>query len=155
MFLKLLLLFTIVPLVELALLLYLADLTNWRFTLGLVIVTGVVGTILARHQGFRTFRAIRTEMNSGRLPGAALMDAVMIFLAGALLLTPGILTDAFGFSLLIPWCRTWYRKRMRRYIERHFSVVAHRSEDPRPFEGGSQVIDSYVVDQNGKRPSDP
>jgi UPF0716 protein FxsA len=153
-FLRLLLLFTMVPLVELALLLYLADLTDWRFTLGLVIVTGVVGTILARHEGFRTLRAIRTEMNSGRLPGAALMDAVMIFLAGALLLTPGILTDVFGFSLLLPWCRTWYRRRMRGYIQRHFSVEAHPSGDSRPFQGGSQVIDSYVVDRNDERPPD-
>jgi UPF0716 protein FxsA len=59
MFFRLLLLFTAVPLVELALLLYLSDLTDWRFTLGLVIVSGLIGTWLARSEGFRTYRRIQ------------------------------------------------------------------------------------------------
>ncbi len=144
-FFKLLLLFTIVPLVELALLLYLADLTNWLLTLGLVIVTGVVGTILARSEGFRTYRVIQQELAAGHLPGASMVDAVMIFLAGALLLTPGILTDAFGFSLLIPWCRSWYRQRLIRWFQTHFTVVSHPSNGSR-FADGPEVIDSHVVD---------
>lgn len=145
MFFKLLFLFTVIPLVELALLLYLADLTDWRFTLGLVIVTGIVGTILARSEGFRTYRVIRQELAAGHLPGASMVDAVMIFLAGALLLTPGILTDVFGFTLLIPWCRAWYRKRLIAWFQTHFQVVPDPPHGNR-FTDGPDVIDSYVVD---------
>ncbi len=146
MFFKILLLFTVVPLVELALLLYLADLTNWRFTLGLVIVTGVLGTILARSEGFRTYRAIRQQVDAGQLPGASMIDAVMIFMAGALLLTPGILTDIFGFTLLIPWTRVWYRKWLIARFQSRFTVVTHRSDADR-FTDGPEVIDSRVVDR--------
>ncbi len=93
MLLILLLLFIFVPLVELALLLYLADTTSWQLTLGLVVATGVFGTALARSQGWRAWSRIRDELAAGRMPAEPLLDAVLIFVAGALLLTPGILTD--------------------------------------------------------------
>jgi UPF0716 protein FxsA len=140
--LKLLFLFIAVPLVELGLLLYLADLTDWRLTLGLVIVTGLVGTLLARREGFRTYRVIRQELAAGRLPGESMLDAVLIFFAGALLLTPGILTDAFGFTLLIPWFRA------------HFTVLSHPPDRGAPFTDGPDVIDSHVADR-GSEPGEP
>ena len=91
MLLKLLALFVIVPLVELALLLKLGDVVGWEVTLFIVIVTGAVGSWLAKSQGWRAYRRIHEELTAGRLPAEPLMDAVMIFIAGALLLTPGIL----------------------------------------------------------------
>lgn len=96
------LVFVLVPLAELALLLYLAEIFSWQRTLLLVIVTGVLGTLLARSQGWRTWVRIRDELAAGRMPAESLLDAVLIFVAGALLLTPGVLTDALGISLLIP-----------------------------------------------------
>ncbi len=145
MFLRLLLLFIAVPFVELAILLYLAELTDWKFTLALVIVTGFVGTWLARSQGFRTYWRIQQELASGRLPGDSLLDAVMIFVAGALLLTPGILTDIFGITLLIPFCRAYYRRRLVSWFKSHFTIRAVPQGVGRPL-GKSEVIDSYVVD---------
>ena len=147
MLLKLLMLFIAVPLVELALLLYLAELTDWRFTLGLVIVTGLVGTLLARREGFRTYRVIRQELAAGRLPGASMLDAVLIFCAGALLLTPGILTDAFGFTLLIPWFRAMYRRRLMSWFRAHFTVLPNPPNSGDRFADGPGVIDSHVVDR--------
>jgi UPF0716 protein FxsA len=144
--LKLLFLFIAVPLVELGLLLYLADLTDWRLTLGLVIVTGLVGTLLARREGFRTYRVIRQELSAGRLPGESMLDAVLIFFAGALLLTPGILTDAFGFTLLIPWFRALYRRRLKSWFRAHFTVLSHPPNRDGPFADGPDVIDSHVAD---------
>ena len=143
MLLKLLVLFVVVPLIELWLLLLLADYTEWYIALLVVIATGVVGTLLARSQGWRTFRRIQTEMSEGQLPTEALMDAAMIFCAGALLLTPGMLTDAFGMSLLLPFCRRWYRRRLMVWIRRHFKVEAITPAEP---VGRSKIVDSYVVD---------
>ena len=146
MLLKLLLLFTLVPLAELVLLLKLTDLTDWKFTLLVVVVTGIVGSILARSQGWRAYRRIQEELAAGRLPTEPLLDAVMIFVAGALLLTPGLLTDAFGLSLLIPWCRSYYRGRLAEWFKSRFtlkrgSTAGWQSDQPR-----SEVIDSYVID---------
>jgi len=104
--LRLILLFTLVPFIELALLLWLSDVTSWQTTILIVIVTGVVGAWLARRQGFQTWNKIHAEMAQGKPPAGSLVDALLIFIAGALLLTPGILTDAVGFGLLIPPFRT-------------------------------------------------
>jgi UPF0716 protein FxsA len=149
--LKLLTLFVVVPLVELALLLQLAEWTDWRITLGVVIITGVIGTLLARSQGFRTLRRIQAELRQGQLPAEALLDAAMIFFAGALLLTPGLITDVFGMSLLLPFCRRWYRKRLLHWIRRRFQVRTVDSPSER-----SKIIDSYIINPpRAEQPRDP
>jgi UPF0716 protein FxsA len=145
--LKLLLLFILVPLAELILLLKLADATGWELTLLLVVVTGIVGSLLAKTQGWRAYRRIQEELAAGRMPTGPLLDGVMIFLAGALLLTPGLLTDAFGLSLLIPWCRSFYRRRLTQWFKSRFTI---RGGPPGGWQSGggprSEVIDSYVID---------
>jgi UPF0716 protein FxsA len=140
---RLLLLFILVPLVELILLMYVADKTHWWFAASLVIVTGIVGTLLARSQGSKTYRRIHASMSQGQIPTDALIDAAMIFVAGALLLTPGMLTDVLGLSLLVPTCRHWYRRRLVRWFRARFTFQAESSEGPLP--ANSEVIDSYVV----------
>jgi UPF0716 protein FxsA len=140
---KLLLLFVLVPLIELWLLLWLADRTSSLSTFTLVVVTGVVGTWLARSQGWRTLRRIRLAMARGELPAEALWDAAMIFAGGLLLLTPGLLTDAWGVSLLVPRCRRRYRRWLQAWFRRQFPpamVDADRGEKR------TRIIDSYVVD---------
>lgn len=160
---KLFLLFVLVPLVELFLLFRIADLTSPEATLALVIATGFVGSILARSQGVRTYTRIREELASSRMPTDSLVDAVMIFIAGALLLTPGILTDLFGFSLLVPICRRFYRVRAKAWFQTHFKVqgFGRRGFGPQgdggpqadSLPGKSEVIDSYVVDTREKEES--
>lgn len=140
--LNLLVLFICVPLVELYLLFKLAEHTSIGATLLIVILTGVVGTWLARSQGWRTYQRIQREIQGGHVPTTALLDAAMIFVAGALLLTPGILTDLFGLSLLIPFFRRRYRVWAARWIKRHFHVVS--ASDFSGTEGRSRIIDSYV-----------
>ena len=140
---RLLVLFIVVPLVELILLLQLAEHTHWWVALAVVVVTGVAGTMLARAQGFRTLQRIRRELATGQLPTESLLDAAMIFVAGALLLTPGLLTDALGLSLLVPVCRRWYRRGVMTWIRRHFRVFTSGSFDQ---PDRSRIIDSYVVD---------
>lgn len=147
MLLKLFLLFIVVPLVELTLLLQLAEMTSWQFTLTLVVVTGAAGSLLARSQGWKAYRRIHEAMASGGLPAEPLLDAMMIFIAGALLLTPGILTDLFGFSLLLPWSRAFYRKRVAAWFKSRFRATAVTPANWRQGSNQSEVIDSYVINR--------
>lgn len=114
---RLALFFVIVPLVELALLLRIGQWVGLWPTLALVVVTGVAGAGLARAEGLRTLRAFRRETVAGRLPGRSLLDGLAVLVGGAFLLTPGLLTDIAGFSLLVPTSRRWIQRRVRRWIE--------------------------------------
>lgn len=97
---RLLLLFTIVPLVELVLLIEVGERIGLGPTVLLVILTGVVGASLARREGARTWSEVRRELGRGRIPGRELLSALLVLLAGALLVTPGVLTDAVGLLVL-------------------------------------------------------
>jgi len=130
MLLRLLLLLTVVPLVELALLLWLADATDLWFTFALVIATGALGAALARHEGLRCWRRVHDEMAAGRLPGDPLLDGLMILLAGALLVTPGVLTDLVGFGLLLPPFRRVVKRSAARRFQAHLTIVSHMGEGP-------------------------
>ena len=122
MLVRLLLLFSLVPLVELALLLWIGAHTSWWFTLGLVVFTGVVGAWLARHEGLRCVGRFHQDLAAGKLPADPLLDGLMILLAGALLVTPGVLTDALGFALLLPPFRRLVRDYLKRRIQTRFFV---------------------------------
>lgn len=115
---RLILLFVAVPLVELAILLQVAQVIGLVPTIALVVTTGVAGAALARHQGLRAFLAVQQELASGRLPGRSLLDGLSILVGGAFLLTPGILTDIAGFSLLVPLSRRWLQGVVKRRLER-------------------------------------
>ncbi len=113
----LIILFIVVPAVELTLLIEIGSRIGTLATLGLIVLTGFVGATLARMQGFLVLRRIQTSMNRGELPASSLVDGLIILIAGALLITPGILTDAVGFLCLLPVFREYLKKRARRWIE--------------------------------------
>lgn len=109
---RLFLLFVLLPLVELALLLQIgARIGAWP-TIALVVVTGMLGATLARSQGLRVVSAFQRRLALGELPGRELMDGLAVLVGGAFLLTPGVLTDLLGFSLLIPFTRDAIRRRL-------------------------------------------
>jgi UPF0716 protein FxsA len=118
MFARLAFLFVVVPLLELALLVQLGQWVGLWPTLGLVFGTGLAGAALARSQGLRTLAAFQSELASGRLPQGPLQDGLAVLVGGALLLTPGLLTDVFGFSLLIPGTRRWLVRRVAAHLKR-------------------------------------
>ena len=109
--------FILMPLLELAVLLRVHDTVGLTATLAIVIVTGVLGAALARFQGVMVVRAIRLDLSEGRMPAPRLMDGLMILVAGALLITPGLITDTLGFLLLVPAVRRAIRGRLRRRLE--------------------------------------
>lgn len=114
----LILLFVAVPLLELALLLQVGQWIGLGPTVALVVATGFAGAALARQQGLRAFLAVQQELATGRLPGRSLLDGLSILVGGALLLTPGILTDVLGFSLILPVSRRALQDVLRRRMER-------------------------------------
>ena len=103
------LLFVAMPLIELFLLYLLWSATSIWVTLGLVLLTGILGGGLAKWQGLRTVRRIREQMRHGRMPAGEVLDGMMILIAALLLLTPGVLTDVVGVTLLIPPIRSLYK----------------------------------------------
>jgi UPF0716 protein FxsA len=117
MFFKLFLFFTIVPLIEFYLLLRLGQAIGLWPTLGVVFGTGLIGAVLAKRQGLAILRRLLYEIEQGMLPAEALFDGVLVLLAGALLITPGLLTDAMGIMLLLPWTRRAIKLWLRRKIE--------------------------------------
>ena len=121
MFARLALLFVVVPLVELILLIQVGQVIGVLPTVAVVLATGIGGAALARREGLRTLSSIQTELAGGRVPGRALMDGAAILFGGALLLTPGILTDVFGLSLLLPVTRGWFRRRLRSWFDRQIA----------------------------------
>lgn len=152
---RLLMLFVLLPLIELFLLLKLADAISGGWTFALVIGTGIVGATLARRQGWGVMQRINQELAANQLPTRSLVDAMMIFVAGALLITPGILTDIVGFSLLIPYCRRFYQAAVlhafRNHVHFHSNVTVFQQtstpSQPAPSADGD-VIDSYVVSRS-------
>lgn len=121
MFVRIVSLFVILPLVELYLLLRVGALIGAGPTVGIVILTGIAGGLMARSQGFAVWQRIREHLNRGVLPTAPLVDGLFVLAGGLLLLTPGLLTDAAGFLALLPPSRRvlkrWIRKRFQRRID--------------------------------------
>lgn len=120
MLLGLFFLFTLVPLVELYLLIRLGTYVGAVDTIAIVIGTGIAGGLLAKSQGLAVLDRMRAELNQGRLPAESLLDGLLILIAGAMLVTPGLLTDGLGLLLLIPWSRkaikSWLKRKMQEKI---------------------------------------
>ncbi len=115
---KLVLIFVLTPLVELAILVYLGTIIGALYTILMVVVTGIVGAVLARHQGLATLSRIRSSLEQGILPSNELFAGALILVGGLLLLTPGIITDIIGFAVLIPQTRRIIGKGLRNLIKR-------------------------------------
>ena len=117
MLLKLFLAFTLIPLVEIYLLIKLGQNFGAITSILLVIFTGILGGYLARMEGLRTLFRIQETMGEGRMPGEELLDALLIAIAGLVLITPGFITDVVGFLLLFPFTRmlakNWLKERVR------------------------------------------
>ncbi len=147
MFLRLLLLFTVIPLAELWLLLEMSKVTSAALTFGLVLATGFIGAALARRQGWQTWRQIQEQMANGQVPTSALLDGLMILIAGAVLITPGVLTDVFGFLLLIPPVRKAIKKLATAWFRKRSEFQFHTVNTANP-DGFDEVIDAEFTTGN-------
>jgi UPF0716 protein FxsA len=125
MFFKLILAFTLIPVAEIYLLIKLGGAIGALNTVLVVILTAVTGAALARLEGARTLLQLRSNMEQGVMPAGELLDALLIFVAGVVLLTPGFLTDAAGLLLLVPVTRKvikqWLKKRIQHTM--HYRTI--------------------------------
>ena len=114
---RLVLLFALVPLVELILLVEIGRRIGTVPTVLLVIGTGLLGAYFAKSQGLATLRRVQRDLERGQVPAEGLIDGVLILLGGLLLLTPGVLTDAAGLLLVLPAPRFAFKRWLRRRLE--------------------------------------
>lgn len=129
LFFRLFLLFTIVPAIELYLIIKVGQAIGAANTIWLIIGTGILGAYYARQQGFRVVSNIQWKMQQGEVPGDELVNGAMLLVGGAFLITPGFITDFLGFSLIFPPTREAIKIAVKRHLEkkiREGEVRIHR-----------------------------
>jgi UPF0716 protein FxsA len=159
MFARLLLFFIGVPLIELYLFLAIGSRIGILPTVATVIITGFIGAWLTKQQGLRTLSRYQQALAEGRLPHEEVIEGLMILVAGAVLLTPGFLTDAIGFALLVPPIRAVVRERLSGYLKGRVTVAGAAMEDPlqrpvstRRSDPSVIEIEAEVVEEKKKTP---
>ncbi|MCC5801283.1 FxsA family protein [Rossellomorea vietnamensis] len=113
-----LLLLIIIPALEIGLLVLSGQAIGLVPTVLLIITTGILGAYLAKKQGIETIRKAQRDMQYGQMPGEAIMDGLCILVGGIVLLTPGFITDALGFLLLLPATRRMFKPFFYRLFKR-------------------------------------
>jgi len=133
------LLFLLVPLVEVYFLIEIGGRIGAFPTIALVVLTAALGAMLVRAQGFSTYLRVQRQLALGESPAQMLLEGLALFVAGALLLTPGFFTDAVGFALLTPPLR---RRIIEALLQRALRAQARRSH--------GRVIDVEVETRRDK-----
>jgi len=123
MLLRLFLLFTIAPAVELALLIYAGTRIGTLNTISIVILTAILGSVLVRHEGLSVLSRFRTNLAQGVFPTEEIFDGALVLVSGTLLLTPGFITDLIGLLLVIPAGRDLIKPPLKRYLRSKFILV--------------------------------
>lgn len=118
----LLMLFVIVPIVELYILVEVGQQIGALNTVAIVVITGIAGASFARSQGTQIIYKIRSMMSEGQIPGKEILQGVMILAGGIMLLTPGFITDILGLTLLFPLTRQFYMKLALAYFKKRFTM---------------------------------
>jgi len=135
---SLLALFLIVPIIEIYLLIQVGGVIGAIPTVFLVVFTAVLGALLLRQQGFATLGRVRESMARGELPAQQLLEGVLLLFGGALLLTPGFLTDAIGFICLLPPLR---QRLIRWLLRRGVLNFTAAGRSPHSSHQGSRTIE--------------
>lgn len=115
---RLILIFIVVPLIEILLLIEIGSRIGALNTIFIIVLTGILGASMMRHQGFTIIRNIQRDLSQGRMPTGELINGALVLVGGIMLLTPGFFTDAVGFVLLVPATRALIRKKIQLLIRR-------------------------------------
>jgi UPF0716 protein FxsA len=119
---RLLLLMTVVPAIELYLLMQLSSVMGILETVTLIVFTGIVGSWLAKREGYGLINQLRSDLGKGLPPADRLVEGLLVLVGGTLLITPGVLTDLAGFSLIFPITRQWLAPRVKRWAASKVTV---------------------------------
>jgi UPF0716 protein FxsA len=144
---KLLLLFTVVPIVELYLLISIGQLLGAVPTLAIVLVTGLIGAGLAKHEGIRVLRTWQGALARGEVPQEGVVSSLLVLVGGVLLVTPGVLSDIVGLALLIPGTRRAVARMIQRRVQERFEIHTVHSLGAQMFTGaGAASSPEQVID---------
>ena len=141
-------LFIVVPIAELYVIFKIGDSIGWLPTLALLVIDSIAGWWLLKSQGRTVWQRFQSTMQAGRVPHREVIDGVLVIFGGAFLLTPGFITDIFGFLLLLPPSRAVFRRFLIRRGGRMFgiSVATGRRSTPAArqdwdVEGSAREVD--------------
>lgn len=135
------LLFLVMPIVEMYVLIRVGQWIGAWPTIGLVALTAVIGVSLLRQQGFSTLMRVRRKLDAGELPAQEMLEGIVLAVGGALLLTPGFVTDAFGFACLLPATRRGLvRAMLRRGVVQMAGVHASGGFGPESASGAGPEV---------------
>jgi UPF0716 protein FxsA len=146
MFPRLLLLFIAIPVIELVLLIQIGGRIGLWATIAIIFATAIIGASLTRMQGAMTMARAQNAIREGRTPTAEMLDGLMIVIAGVVLLTPGFLTDAIGFALLVPSVRAACRNRLAKSLVNRVQFTAAPSTAPDAESGSAWQDDDSVIE---------
>jgi len=153
----LILLFIVVPIAELAVLIQIGQLIGVWWTIALLVADAIIGSLLARSQGRAVWRRFNEAIRTGRVPAREVMDGALVVFGGALLLTPGFLSDILGAVLLLPPTRALVRAVLvRRYAGRMVvSMTGPRAGGPGGRPRQAYDVDGTAVDSQPERLDQP
>lgn len=123
----LLLIFILIPIIEIAVFIQVGDLLGLGATLAVVFITAIIGVRLLKQQGLRTWQEVQQTTAKGQVPATEMASAAQLLFAGGLLLTPGFVTDAIGFALMVPAVRLSIAKLMMARWSGNFTTASHTS----------------------------
>jgi UPF0716 protein FxsA len=150
MLIYLFLLLVVLPLIEILILVKIGLATSIWVPIAIVLVTGIVGSVLARREGWKVWNRIHEEMSAGRVPADAAVDAFLVLLAGILFVLPGVLTDVVAIVLLFPPSRSlvkrslhaWFKRNVELHMQRIGGVYGpNRAADPKH----EKIVDARVL----------
>ena len=151
---RLFLLFTLVPALELWLLISIGGWLGALPTLGLVVATGLAGAALAKREGFRVLRSWQEAGARGELPKDGIISSALVLVGGVLLVTPGVVTDFVGLALLVPAARRFAAAQIKQRLEKRFEL---QSAGPSMFfamGGPGSAADGEVIDVDAHEPAE-
>ena len=147
---RMILLFILLPLADLFLLLLLSEYTGWKFSVAMVIASGLIGAYLARRSSRVVWTKLQSKLGQGVFSAELLSDGAMILFAAGLMLTPGFITDAIGFSILFSPIRNWYKTRIAKWfnIQTNFEILTPQVGPDRQPPLDDNTVEGQVADGN-------
>lgn len=148
-------LFIVFPLVELYVLIQVGELIGVWPTIALLVLDSILGTWLMKREGARAWRAMRERLDTGRMPGREVADGALVVMGGALMLSPGFVTDVFGILLILPLTRPLFRRLLMSYAAGRVMVTVNGAaaggprrgpDSTHPGAAGDAVVRGEVID---------
>lgn len=139
----LLLVFVVMPILEIVVLIQVGQVIGAWWTILLLVLDSIIGAWLIKREGRRAWRALREQVETGRMPARELADGALVMLGGAFMLSPGFVTDALGILLILPVTRPLFRRLLMSYAVQRVARRATPRNGTRP---GPDVVQGEVIE---------